>query len=193
MIKEKDMKSRAGMLLVYLVAVSTALAHASQLPRAAVQNKEQDAKHEQEIKRQQEAQREARPPADPFAGAQPVNIRLDVSIVDQSATSASQPKTLMLMLADRSSNSVRAPFEDRAVNIDAKPTIVDGRIRLSLTVVVNLRKVPDNSTGNTGSWSQTQMMTTMLDSGKPMVLMETTDPAFNNRKMTVEVKATVVK
>ena len=66
------------------------------------------------------------PPVDPEHGGQPINIRLDVSVIDQTAQGAAQPKTLMVMLADRAMGRTRAAFEDRSVSVDARPTIVDG-------------------------------------------------------------------
>ena len=74
------------------------------------------------------------PPVDPEQGGQPINIRLDVSVIDQTAQGATQPKSLMVMLVDRAMGRTRAAFEDRSVAVDARPTIVDGRIRVSLTI-----------------------------------------------------------
>ena len=43
---------------------------------------------------------------------------------------AAQPKSLMVMLVDRAMGRTRAAFQDRSIAVDARPTIVDGRIRV---------------------------------------------------------------
>jgi len=142
------------------------------------------------------------PPAPPMvinpeAGGQPINIRLDVSVTDQSSTAAPQPKTLMVILADRAMGQTRAVYEDRSISVDARPTIVDGLIRVSVTVksqeppsfpmmTGNQPKGPDPILNWTNSFSL------LLQSGKPMVAMETSD-AVTKRKMSIEVKATIQK
>ena len=40
----------------------------------------------------------------------------------------------MVMLVDRAMGRTRAAFQDRSVAVDARPTIVDGRIRVYLTI-----------------------------------------------------------
>jgi hypothetical protein len=131
-------------------------------------------------------------PRDPSAGGQPVNIRVDLSITDQQGTTPSAPKTVTLLLADRSMNQIRSSFEDRSLNIDARPVIVDGRIRLSLSIQSEPRPTPDKS--NPVQLRQNhQNITVIVENGKPLVVMESTDPASNNRKMSIEVKATILK
>ena len=62
------------------------------------------------------------PPVDPEQGGQPINIRLDVSVIDQTAQGAAQPKSLMVMLVDRAMGRTRAAFQDRSIAVDARPT-----------------------------------------------------------------------
>ena len=54
-------------------------------------------------------------PLDPEQGGQPINIRLDVSVMDQTAQGANQPKSLMVMLVDRAMGRTRAAFQDRSI------------------------------------------------------------------------------
>jgi hypothetical protein len=138
----------------------------------------------------------ARPPAppavperrtDPSDGGQLVNVRLDISITDQTGPGAVQPKVLTLLLADRSLSQVRSSFEDRAIKVDARPTIMDGRIRLTLTME------SQRSTANgpaTLVWNQG--FTVLVENAKPLVVVENSDVA-TNRKLTIEVKATILK
>lgn len=135
------------------------------------------------------------PPAPPVVdleqGGQPINIRLDVSVTDQGSAGAAQPKTLMVMLVDRAMGRTRAAFEDRSINVDARPTLVDGRIRVNLTV---LSEGPPNYSGppkdHTLGWRNSFSL--LLDNGKPMLALETSD-AVTKRKLSIEVKATIQK
>ena len=76
------------------------------------------------------------------------------------------------------------------------PTIVDGRIRVNLTIQSeqsrNISRVdpeqpePDHTIDWRNSFSL------LLENGKPMLALETTD-AVTKRKMSIEVKATIQK
>jgi len=129
------------------------------------------------------------PLTDPLAG-QRVNIRLDVSVTDQGEAASTQPKTLMVMLADRAVGRTRGAFEDRSISVDATPIILDGRIRLQLTVESRGDTGPGKPVDSTLFWQNSFAL--LLDSGKPMLAFETLDPA-KKRKLSIEVKATILK
>lgn len=138
-------------------------------------------------------------PPDPEQGGQPINIRLDVSVIDQTAEGANQPKSLMVMLVDRALGRTRAAFQDRSIAVDARPTIVDGRIRAYLTIQSErshnpFRSVMPGSTpeqeDHTINWRNSFSL--LLENGKPMLALETND-AVTKRKMSIEVKATFQK
>ena len=134
-----------------------------------------------------------RPPAAAPAPGQPINIRLDVSVMDQNEAAPSQPKTLMVILADKAMGRTRGAFEDRSISVDATPTIVDGRIRLYLTVESRGHNLPGREQPKDFSilfWQN--QFELLLDSGKPMVAFETSDP-ITKRKLSIEVKATIQK
>lgn len=142
------------------------------------------------------------PPAPPnivdlSAGGQPVNIRLDVSVIDQQGIGNAQPKTLMVILADKAMGQTRAVYEDRSISVDARPTIADGLIRVNATVKSQERPVvwvpADPASGKSDpilNW--TNSFTLLLSNGKPMIALETMDAA-TKRKMSIEVKATIQK
>jgi hypothetical protein len=120
-----------------------------------------------------------------------------VSVTDQTSTSAAQPKTMMVILADRGLGQTRAAYEDRSISVDSRPTIVDGLIRVTVTVKSQeapkafavggeMPKGPDPLLNWTNSFSL------LLQSGKPMIAMETSD-AVTKRRMSIEVKATIQK
>ena len=127
---------------------------------------------------------------DASAGGQPVNIRLDVSVADHGQATAGQPKTVMVMLVDRALGRTRGAFEDRSISVDATPTIVDGRIRVQLTIESRTDTGPGKAVDRTMFWQNSFAL--MLDSGKPMIAFETSDPV-TKRKLSIEVKATIQK
>ena len=132
------------------------------------------------------------PAVDPEQGGQPINIRLDVSVIDQSAQGAAQPKSLMVMLVDRAMGRTRAAYEDRSIAVDARPTITDGRIRVYITIQSEGSRFfgPPDKQDQTINWRNSFSL--LLDNGKPMLALETND-AVTKRKMSIEVKATIQK
>lgn len=140
------------------------------------------------------------PPPDPELGGQPINIRLDVSVIDQTGAGIPRPKSLMVMLVDRAMGRTRAAFEDRSIAVDARPTIVDGRIRAYLTIQSERARnspfmavVPGSSQpaeDHTINWRNSFSL--LLENGKPMLALETND-AVTKRKTSIEVKATIQK
>ena len=130
---------------------------------------------------------------DPEAGGQPVNIRVDVSVLDQAGSGTPVPKTLLVILADRAFGRTRAAFQDRLINVDARPTLIDGKIRVSLTVQSEPTRgvlPPTEPLDVTLSWRNSFSL--MLDNGKPMLAFETSDAA-TKRKLSIEVEATIQK
>jgi hypothetical protein len=129
-------------------------------------------------------------PADGEQGGQPINVRLDVTVTDQNAQGALQPKSLMVMLVDRAMGQTRAAFQDRSIAVDARPTIVDGRIRLLLTIQSDQAHPAPGPQDPTLRWRNSFSL--LLENGKPMVALETNDAA-TKRKLSIEAKATIQK
>jgi hypothetical protein len=132
---------------------------------------------------------------DESEGGQPVNIRVDVSISDLYPSGTPQVKNVMLMLADRALGRTRAAFEDRVINIDARPVIEQGRIRLQLTVENSSNPtgfMPPDEMKKASSLNWRNSFTLLLDNGKPIVALESADTA-GKRKLSVDVKATIQK
>lgn len=133
----------------------------------------------------------APPTVDPEQGGQPINIRLDVTVTDQESQGAAQPKSLMVILADRAMGRTRAAFEDRSIAVDARPTMADGRIRVSLTLQSEgSRFAAPTQRDATLNWRNSFSL--LLENGKSMLALETMD-AVTKRKMSIEVKATIQK
>ena len=136
------------------------------------------------------------PDCDPAAGGQPVNVRVDVLLTEQTEKGAGQPQSVTVILADRALGQTRAAFADRTILVDARPTIVLDLVRISVTI--KSEEPPrnfapgDTLKGPDRFLNWTNSFTVLLQSGKPMVALETADPV-TKRKMSIEVKATVQK
>ena len=128
----------------------------------------------------------------------PANIRIEVTISDQAGAGAVVKRSVSMLVADRRAGSVRSSGQaattarDIVLNIDAIPTIIkDSLIRLDLTL--EYAPKPSNETGaREGLVSLNQRLSVLVDAGKPTVVSQATDPT-SDRKMSVEVTATVVK
>ena len=117
------------------------------------------------------------------SAGQVVNIKFDMTITDQSGTADAGKKTVSLLIADRQTGFIRSVgFSKEAgqvrLNVDARPEILaNGNIRAMIGL-----EYP----------SITQQLTIILEPGKSLVLSQTADPV-SDRKVTVEVRATVVR
>ena len=83
-----------------------------------------------------------------------------------------------------------APF-----NVDAWPVILaDGKVHVRLTVEYDVVPPPGPSqdTVRLLGTSIRDSLTLILESGKPMVAVQSTDPV-SDRKVSVEVKATILR
>lgn len=134
--------------------------------------------------------------ADPLeVGGQAINVRLDVSVIDQIGDGKPQPRSLMVMLVDRAMGRTRAAFEDRTISVDARPIVMDGRVRMSLTIVSSnaaprMTKMDAQAHDYTLEWRN--LFSLLLESGKPVTALETVDPV-TKRRLAIEVKATIQK
>jgi hypothetical protein len=131
------------------------------------------------------------------------NVRVDLTINDQAGTRPPVKKTITLTLGDGERGSVRSrpqvlvmiegskSYTPLSLNVDALPTLVGGRIKLRLTLeyssagqLMGADGTPKTDVNFSGQ--------VVLDSGRPMVVAEAADPV-SDRRVTVEVKATVLK
>jgi hypothetical protein len=111
-----------------------------------------------------------------------VNIKFDVNITDQTGAAESAKKTLTLLVADRQTGYIRSTGVNEKgqvrLNVDARPQILpNGSIRAMLSL-----EYPTIS----------QQVTVILEPGKAQVVTQTADP-LSDRKVTVEVRATILK
>jgi hypothetical protein len=127
------------------------------------------------------------------------NVRVEFTLTDQQSGAPTTSKTVMLTTGNRTWGRLRSQIESRLygtapLNVDARPTVTpDGRINVELTI--------DYSTGRNAEAEGNpdkiqvirinQSLTTLLENGKPLLVTQSADPV-SDRKVTVEVKATVV-
>jgi hypothetical protein len=137
------------------------------------------------------------------------NIRIEVSITDQTGTGAPAKKVVSMIAGDRQTTNIRSSasvpvkniggafnYRNVTINVDARPTIMT---KESNRVVVNLglEYLPRSAGGQEemeagmASFSE-RLNGLILESGKPMVISQAADPT-SDRKVTVEVTATILK
>lgn len=134
---------------------------------------------------------------EPAGLGQPVNIRLDLTIIDQASPGDPSRKTMTLVIADRATGSIRSSGNVRGqgrvqINVDARPQILQsGAIRVWLGLEYNPRlSGTDNPTES--SALNEQIGGVVLQPGKPMIVSQSADPA-SDRRITVELTATLLK
>ncbi len=127
---------------------------------------------------------------------QPVNIKLDLTITDQTGPGDPLKKVVTMVVADRGMGSIRSLGSVRTqgrvqINVDARPHILQsGAIRLSLGLEYNPRTLGNDAPTE---WSSlNEQITVVMAAGRPLVVSQAADPA-SDRKISVEVLATVMK
>lgn len=147
------------------------------------------------------------PPAEPPLPPGPVrklrgrdaNLQIEITISDQLGGEAPQKKVVSMLVADQTMGRIRASaqaqrdkvgFVGTGLNVDARPVMLEGdRILLELTV----EYTPYRESQVTQSPTVlNESLSVILQSGKPMVVSQAADPV-TDRKMTLEVRATVAK
>lgn len=122
------------------------------------------------------------------------NIKLDVTFADTVGPDGATTKTLTMLVLNARNGQIRSTGRDGGIiNIDAHPVdLNDGRVSVNLTI----EYLPELSAQQLQSGVRlgmlSQSLTVLLDSGKPTVITQSADPR-SDRKVTVEVTATVVK
>jgi hypothetical protein len=132
------------------------------------------------------------PPARPEPAGQPINIRVEVAITDQSGTGEPMKKTVTMVAAERSRSSIRYVADRGFLNVDAQPTVIPGG---SIRMILSIEYMPSIATGAEPARTLSRLneqITVMLEAGRPLVLSQAPDPS-SERKVTIQVTATVMK
>jgi hypothetical protein len=141
--------------------------------------------------------RRARPPV------RDVNVQIELTISDQIGSAAPEKKVVSLLAADQTMGQVRANarasranvgFVGTGLNVDARPMILDGD---RIMVELKLEYMPFLPSQGPGAPTQeptnlNESITVILQNGKPLTISQAADP-ISDRKMTVEVKASIVR
>jgi len=132
-----------------------------------------------------------------------VNLRLEFTITDQIGAATPVKKAVLMNVADGESGRIRTQsdvyrkagnsgsFTTVPLSIDASPEVEGSKIRVRATLNYELlnEAVGDVPGGKT---MISQSVTSILNDGVQTVLSQSADP-LTDRKVTLEVKATIVK
>jgi hypothetical protein len=133
---------------------------------------------------------------------QPVNIRLDLTISDQTGSAAPVKRNVSMIVADgregsiRSSGDVTLEGKGRfsvVLNVDAEPWIIDNnKIRLTLTLDYSPKPATENATSGEGRGVVRERLALIVEAGKPITISQASDPTAD-RKITADLVATILK
>lgn len=145
----------------------------------------------------------AQPPPvpQPKPAGLPINVKIELTITDQFGAAAPVQKTVSLMVADRRNGMIRSEgmlpgYGKVQLHVDAEVIIVaqaEGKI---LTQIGLFYDLIDPKAAPAERQSQTtqirESLNTILENGRSMTVSQSADPV-TDRKVTVDVKATIVK
>jgi hypothetical protein len=136
-----------------------------------------------------------------------VNLRLEFTITDQIGATAPVKKTVTMNVADGESGRIRSnasvprktnpgaggwSYTNAPLSIDARPEVEGNKIRLNASLDYLLLNDAASADVPGGTTSITQSVTSILNDGVQTILSQSADP-LTDRKVTLEVKATIVK
>ncbi len=132
-----------------------------------------------------------KPAARGTASASPLsqNVRVDVHLTDAMSPNTAQKLVTMLVASGRFGR-IRSQAGAYTLNVDASPGVrADGRIELQLAIEYLPPPGPD---GNQRPANLNESLTLLVADSKPTLVSQSADPT-SDRKVSVEVTATVVK
>ena len=128
-----------------------------------------------------------------------LNVQVEITISDQTGSSPPAKKVVTLLAADQTQGRVRANarasrrdvgFVGTGLNVDARPTVLDNE-RILLELTLQYQPMHESSTAQEPT-NLDESISVILQNGKPLTISQAADP-ISDRKMTVEVKATVIR
>jgi hypothetical protein len=150
----------------------------------------------------------APPPAPPRREGQPINVKVELTILDQRGSGAPMKKNVSVVVADNMSGFIRTQSfytvsgrpEPVPLNVDVDPQILsDGKIRLRIGVqydlpasLANAAEGGDRSQGNLFTTTLRENLAIIVESGKSIVAAQSADPV-GDRQVTLELKATILR
>jgi len=129
------------------------------------------------------------PPAG--AGAQALNVRIDLTVTEQREGAPLPPRTVSMLVADRESGRVRTGGGNAVLNVDAHPEVTrDGRIRLAFSLEYRRERDADEKAAPA---LLTESLTMILEDGKPALVSQSADPTAARTSVRVDLKAAILK
>ena len=135
-------------------------------------------------------------------GGQPLNVKLELTITDQTGTGEPTKKVVTMIVADRQNGFIRSKgyqkvaeggMREVIMNVDARPAIYrEGTIRIDLGLEYSPTAATPTGTSVEGRSNLNQRIAFMIDPAKPLVVSQAVDPLSNSR-ITVELRATIMK
>jgi hypothetical protein len=129
------------------------------------------------------------------------NVRIEVTFSEQRSDSPAMPKTVTVTTNDGQWGRVRSSvstvgYGSSPLNVDARPEVLpDGRVLLAVNIEYGEKRVPEGKQVQPGQIIEATLnesVTLLLESGKGLAMTQSADP-MSDRKVSVEVKATVLK
>jgi hypothetical protein len=141
------------------------------------------------------------------------NVKIEVTITDQASANKPVTKSVTAVVANRQNAQIRTEvkvpvfslesaknpgslvFEDLPLDIDLYAEMLDlERVRIGLSLKYKTATKPGAQPDAQTPWTAaiTQQFSVFLTSGKPLVISQSADAA-TDRKVTIEVKATILK
>jgi len=187
------MLKRLGLLMMVAAATASVAAAQSKAPAA---------------KPAEEKSEQAKPA--PAQAWLPINIKIEVSITDQTGTGPAARKLVSLIASDRQSANIRSSanvpirnpgtstvvnYRPVTINVDARPEIVTkepNKVLVSFGLEYLPKSGGPQEEMELGMAQLSERMALVFESGKPQIVSQAADPT-SDRKITVEVTATILK
>ena len=132
---------------------------------------------------------------------QPVNLRLEFTVTDQVGSAPPVKKTITMNVADGETGRIRSTaavpikgggMDSVPLSVDATPSIEGNKVRLRAALDYQLLTESTDPAVRDTKTSIAQSVTSILSDGVLTILSQSADPR-TDRKVTLEVKATVIK
>ncbi|MDO8834902.1 MAG: hypothetical protein Q7V01_04870 [Vicinamibacterales bacterium] len=133
-----------------------------------------------------------------------INVKVEFTITDQLGTKPPIKKTMTMVVADTESSRIRTNANYKItrpdgsttwgrapLSVDVSPSVEGNKVRVEFSIEYS---AVDEAvtTGATGEATVSERLVAVLESGIPMVVAQSSD-AVSDRKITVEIKATILR
>jgi hypothetical protein len=139
----------------------------------------------------------------PSPRGQLLNVKVEFTITDQVGAKPPVKKTMTMVVADRESSRIRTNADyyvktgnemnrrQAPLSVDVNPTVEGTKIRLDFSIEYTVDgESPEGAPPSKTNVSE--RLAAVLESGVPMTVAQSSD-AVSDRKVTIEIKATILK